>query len=77
MFIYIQYKFHEIPAFGYLVMTEDRKKSLKFRQSKGDNSSITQDTLVHNHNKFIYIKYKYHEIPSLGYLVMAEDEQNH
>ena len=29
MFIYIQYKFHEIPSLGYLVMTEDRKKIIE------------------------------------------------
>ena len=44
--IYIQYKFHEIPSIGYKVKAEDEKKSMKFRQSKGNNSSITDDTLV-------------------------------
>ena len=42
--IYIQCKFHEIQSIGYLVMAEDGKKSLKFRQSKGNNSSITDGT---------------------------------
>ena len=37
MVIYIQYKFQEIIFIGYLVMAEDGKKSLKFKQSKGDN----------------------------------------
>ena len=55
-----------------------KEKSLKFRQSKGNNSSITDDTLmklyVHNHTMvFIYIQYKFHNIPYIGYLVMAED----
>ena len=64
MVIYIQYKFQEISFIGYLVMAEDRKKkSLKFGQSKGDNSSITHDTLrklnVHNHTMVIYIQYKF------------------
>ena len=39
MFIYIQYKFQEILSLGYLVMAEDTKKSLKFRQSKGNSCS--------------------------------------
>ena len=66
--------FHEIPSTGYLDMDED-KKSLKFRLSKGNNSSITDDTLMklHMHNIVIYIQYKFHEIPSIGYLVMAEN----
>ena len=77
MLINIQYKFQEISLIGYLGMAEDGKKSLKFRQSKGDNSIITHDTLkqlhVHNLIMVIYIQYKFHEIPSIGYLVMAED----
>ena len=52
------------------------KKSLEFRQSKSNNSSVTDDTLVklyvHNHTMVIYIQYKLHEILSIGYLVMAE-----
>ena len=65
MVAYIQYKFSEIPSIGYLVVTEDgKKKSLKFRQSKGNNSSITDDTLmkihVHNHTIVIYIQYNIH-----------------
>ena len=75
MVIYIQYKFYEVPSIAYKVMAEDGKKSLKFRQSKGNNSSITDDTLMklhmHNHTMVIYIQYKFHEIPSAGYLVMA------
>ena len=77
MVIYIQFKFQEISFIGYLVMAEDWKKSMKFRQSKGHNSSITQNTLMklhmHNHTMVIYIQFKFHEIPSIGYLVMAED----
>ena len=77
MIIYVQHKFQEILFIADLVMAEDGKISLKFRQSMGDNSSITHDTLmklqVHHHNMFIYIQYKFHEIPSLGHLVMAED----
>ena len=53
------------------------EKSLKFRQSKGYNSSITHDTLLkrhaHNHIMAIYIQYAFYEISSIGYLVMAED----
>ena len=75
--LYIQYKFHETPSLGYLVMTEDGKKSLKFRQSKGNNSSITDDTMMklimHNNTMVIYIQYKFQEISFIGYLVMAED----
>ena len=77
MFIYIQYKCHEIPSLGYLVMAEDEKKSLKIRHSEGNNSTITEDTpkKLHMHNLtiVIYIHYKFHQLPSIGYLVMAED----
>ena len=52
------------------------EKSLKFRQSKGNNSAITDNTLmklcVHNHTMVVYIQYKLHETPSIGYLVMGE-----
>ena len=45
-------------------MAEDWKKSLKFRQSKGNNSSITDDNLLklhkHNHTIVIYTQYKVH-----------------
>ena len=62
-------------------MADDRKKSLKCRQSKGSYSTIADDTLMklhmHNHTMFIYIQYKFHEIPSIGNLVMAEDRKNH
>ena len=81
--VYIQYKFQEISFIGYLVIAEDgkfiecrqlkgnddREKSLQFRQSKGDNSSITHDTLMelhmHNHTMVICIQYKVHEFHSL------------
>ena len=61
---YIQQKFHEGPSIGYLVMAEDRKKSLKIRQSKGMSSSITDDTLIKlqmhndNHTMVIYTEPK-------------------
>ena len=46
---------------------------LKCRQSKGNNSSITDYTLmklhVHNHTMVIYIQYKFHEIP---YIAMTD-----
>ena len=76
--MYVQHKFQEISFIGYLVMAEDRKKSLKFSQS---NSSITHDTLMklhmHNHTMVIYNQYKFHENSSIGYLVMADDGKNH
>ena len=50
-------------------MVEDGKKTLKFRQIKGNNYSITNDTLVklhmHNHTVVVYIQYKFHEIRCL------------
>ena len=58
-------------------MAEDRKKSLIFRQSKGNNSSKTDDTLMklnmHNNTMVIYIQKKYQEILFIDYLVMNED----
>ena len=61
-------------------MADDRK-SLKLRQSKGNNTFIADDYLinlrVHNQNIFKYVQYKFHEIPSLGYLAMDEDGTNH
>ena len=42
---YLFSMFDEIPSIGYLVMAEDIKKSLTFRQSKGNNSSIIDDDL--------------------------------
>ena len=81
MAIYIQYKLHEIPSIGYLVMTEDGKKSLKARQTKGNNAAIPDDSPiklhVHNLTMVIYIQYKCHEHESFGYLVMAEDGKTH
>ena len=45
-------------------MAEDGKKSLKFSQSKGNNSSITDYTLkklhMHNHTIVLYIQDKFH-----------------
>ena len=53
------------------------EKSLKFRQSKGNNSFITDGILlklnVHYSTIVLYIQYKFDEIPSIGNLVMAED----
>ena len=46
--IYIQYKFHEIPFNDYKVMAEGGK-SLKFRQSKDNNSAITKETSIKLH----------------------------
>ena len=45
---------HEIPFSGYIVMAED-EKIMKFRQSKGNKSFITDDTLMklHLHNHII------------------------
>ena len=80
MVIYIQYKFHEILPMGYLVMGEEGKKSLNFRQTKGNHSAIPDGSLtklyVHNLTMVIYMQYRFHEIPSISYLVMAEDENS-
>ena len=70
MVIYIQYKFHEIPFICYLDMTEDGwMEGWKFRQSKDNNFSITNDILmklhVYHHTIVIYIQYKFYEIPSI------------
>ena len=58
-------------------MAEDGKKSLKFRQSKGNNSTITDDIPIKLHvhilTMVIYIQYMFHEISSISYPVMAED----
>ena len=80
---YIFSMFQEISFIGYQVMAEDEIFFLKFRQSKGDDYSITKTTLmklhVHNHTMYmvIYNQYKFHEIPSISYLVMAEDGKYH
>ena len=69
MAIYIQCTFHKIPSIGYKVMAEDDKKTLKFGQSKDNNSSISDDTMVklhvHYHIMVICIHFKFHEIPSM------------
>ena len=66
-------KFHPLHTKLWLRM----ENSLKCRQFKSNNSSITDYTLMklhlHNHIKVIYIQYKFHEIPSIAYKVMAED----
>ena len=73
MVIYIQYKFYESPSMQLLTMLWLKtEKSLKFRQLKGHNSIITDDTptkfQVHNLTMVIYIQYKFHESPSIGYI---------
>ena len=55
-------------------MAEGGKKSFNFRQSKGYNSSITDDA-KHQHTMVIYIQYKFQEITFIGYQVMAEDDK--
>ena len=79
MVTYNQYKFHEIPTIGYLVMAE-MGQSLKLRQSKGNNPVITEDSPIKLHVDILimvtYIQYKFHEIPSIGYLIMADDGKN-
>ena len=51
----------KIPSLGYQVMVEDGK-SLKFRQSKDNNSSITDGPLMkrhmQSHTMVTYIQYK-------------------
>ena len=46
------------------------EKSSKFRQSNGNNSSITNYTLMklhmHKHTMVINLQYKFHEIPYIG-----------
>ena len=78
---YIQYQIHEIPSMGYLVMAEDVKKSLKFRQTKGNYTAIPDDSPIklhaHNLTMVIYIQYKFYQMLSIGYLVMAQDGKNH
>ena len=57
-------------------MAED-SNSLKFSQSKNDNSLITYDILkklhVHQHTMVIYIQNKFNEFIFICYLVMGED----
>ena len=51
-------------------MAEEGNKALKFLQPKGNNSILTDDTLmklhVHNNTMDIYIQYKFHEISLLA-----------
>ena len=73
--MYIQYEFHEMLSISYLFMAiRGRQKSLKFRQSKNNNSTITDNTPfyvhVHNFTMAIYIQHKFHEIPSICYLAV-------
>ena len=52
-------------------MALNRQNTLILRQSKGNNSSTIDDTLMkfdkHHHNMVIYTQYKLHEIPSIAY----------
>ena len=41
MVIYTQSKFLEIQSIAYFVLAEDRINQFKFKQSKGNNSSVT------------------------------------
>ena len=82
--IYIQYNLQDISIIGYLVMAGYAKKSLKFRQSRGDNSCITNETPielhVHNHTMVIYIKYNFSiSSRNCNYRLprYAEDEKYH
>ena len=56
-------------------------KSLKFKQSKDNNSSISGDILmklhVHHQTIVLYIQYKFDVIPSIEdiYCVMTEDRK--
>ena len=47
----------------------------KFRQSKGNNSIITDDIPIYVHNLImvIYIQYKCHEFSSIGYIYANSD----
>ena len=81
MIIYIQYTYHEVPYIVYLVIDEDGKNSLIFRQTKGNYSSITNDILMkfhmHNHTLVIFVLYKFNESTSISYLVIVEERINH
>ena len=65
--IYFKCKFREIPSIAYKVRADDRKKSLKIWQSKGNSSSVSYDTVMnfHMHKHVIDIRYKFHKMPSL------------
>ena len=77
--IYIQYKFNNLPSI--LTKLWLRMEKIIEKSIKGNNSSITDDTLIklymHIHTIVIYIQYKFHEILSVSCLVMAEDRKNH
>ena len=66
-------KFHPLLTKLWLRM----EKSLKCRQSKGNDSSITDYSLMKlhilNQTIVIYIKYKFHKVPFIIYRVLAED----
>ena len=74
--IYIQNKL----SIGYLVIAEDEKNHLNLGKPKGNNSALTDATLIkfhmYNLTIIIYIQYTFYEIPSIGYLVIAEDGKN-
>ena len=50
--------------------------SLKFRQSKGNNSSIAKANLlkrhVHSYTIVIFIQHQFHEISSISYYIMED-----
>ena len=52
-------------------MAKDRKKQLKYRQTKGNNSCTTDDILLklymHHQPMVIYTQYKFDDIPSVAY----------
>ena len=59
--VYIHFiKFHEIPFIGYLVWTE-MESSMKLRQSKGNNSTLTDNILnkLHEHNLTVVISIQF------------------
>ena len=55
------------------------EKALEFRQSKGNNSAITDEVAinlhVHKPNIVMCIQYKLYEILSMCYLVMVSTER--
>ena len=67
------FKLYEIPLFAYLFMAYEGKKSLKFRQTKSNNSSPTDDILmklyVNYQTMAIYTQYKFQEIQEIPSIV--------
>ena len=83
MVIYFQYKFHENPSIGYLKLwLRTENKTFKFRQSKGNNSFITDDTQIklnmnNQHTMVNYIQASKPIYIHIFFQVMAEDGKNH